>query len=188
ISGDLTNPGTTTAGVFGGQVLALRLSVDLSAAGFIGGGNYGNLVLADPSSPFNGKTVGYILQQANKLLGAGSIAEAISIQDMNDLVDNLNKAFDNCTTSGWASRRFQGVSGGSSSATAVDNCDPNPVITFKDSTIAGSCNMLIRTWTATDSCGNYASCTQTLTKDAPYCDQGNFNFSGNSLPKYGSRS
>jgi len=49
-------------------------------------------------------------------------------------------------------------------ATATDNCDPNPVITFAD-VITGTlpCNALItRTWTATDNCGNEATCVQNI--------------------------
>jgi len=50
-----------------------------------------------------------------------------------------------------------------SEAVARDNCDPHPVISFEDSA-AGSCPQVItRTWTATDACGNSASCVQTIT-------------------------
>lgn len=49
-------------------------------------------------------------------------------------------------------------------ATATDLCDPNPVITFAD-VVTGTlpCNALItRTWTATDNCGNEATCVQNI--------------------------
>ncbi|MFH1747062.1 MAG: HYR domain-containing protein [Planctomycetota bacterium] len=39
--------------------------------------------------------------------------------------------------------------------TATDNCDPNPVITFSDAAGDGA---ITRTWTATDDCGNAATC------------------------------
>jgi hypothetical protein len=43
-------------------------------------------------------------------------------------------------------------------ATATDNCDPNPAIAYTDQT---SGNVITRTWTATDACGNVDSCQQT---------------------------
>ena len=51
-------------------------------------------------------------------------------------------------------------------ATATDNCDPNPSVTYSDSEAAGSCpqaKTITRTWTATDACGNSASADQTIT-------------------------
>ena len=50
-------------------------------------------------------------------------------------------------------------------ATATDNCDPSPVVGFADSvTVAGVGTTVIeRTWTATDACGNSASCVQAIT-------------------------
>ncbi|PWH81912.1 hypothetical protein DIS18_11620, partial [Algibacter marinivivus] len=62
-------------------------------------------------------------------------------------------------------------------ATATDNCDPNPVITFNDVTTNGNCPgsfTITRTWTATDACGNAASANQIIsTSDttAPEFDQ-----------------
>jgi uncharacterized repeat protein (TIGR01451 family) len=53
-----------------------------------------------------------------------------------------------------------------SNPTATDNCDNAPVITFADTTTAGSCPqsyLLTRTWTATDRCGNLSTASQTIT-------------------------
>ena len=48
-------------------------------------------------------------------------------------------------------------------ATATDNCDPDPVITYDDLVIPGDCPYqytIQRTWVATDACGNAARCGQ----------------------------
>lgn len=53
-------------------------------------------------------------------------------------------------------------------ATATDNCDPAPVITYTDVSIGGICpqeSTITRTWVATDACGNTSSCTQTIVVD-----------------------
>lgn len=58
-----------------------------------------------------------------------------------------------------------GGGGGGGQAAAVDNCDPNPVLTSSDFIIPGVCaNSFVveRTWVATDACGNSSSCTQTI--------------------------
>jgi len=61
-------------------------------------------------------------------------------------------------------------------ATATDNCDPAPVITFSDTTNPGSCpnlTLITRAWTATDVCGNVKTVNQTITvedTDAPSVD------------------
>ncbi|MGB5417250.1 gliding motility-associated C-terminal domain-containing protein, partial [Algibacter sp.] len=62
-------------------------------------------------------------------------------------------------------------------ATATDNCDSNPIVTFSDVRQDGDCSGtydIIRTWTATDSCGNSVSGNQIIsTSDstAPDFDQ-----------------
>ncbi|MBP7937353.1 MAG: thrombospondin type 3 repeat-containing protein [Phycisphaerae bacterium] len=50
-------------------------------------------------------------------------------------------------------------------ATAIDNCDPNPTITYSDAETPGTCplsKVTVRTWVATDACGNPATCQQTI--------------------------
>ncbi len=52
------------------------------------------------------------------------------------------------------------------SATAADNCDPAPAVSYSDTVTPGSCageEVITRTWTATDACGNSASADQTIT-------------------------
>jgi formylglycine-generating enzyme required for sulfatase activity len=49
------------------------------------------------------------------------------------------------------------------SATATDNCDDSPAITYSD-VISGTCPKIIeRTWTATDAADNSSSCVQVIT-------------------------
>jgi hypothetical protein len=59
---------------------------------------------------------------------------------------------------------FDCAMGDAGTATATDNCDPNPVITYNDVVTNDRCPQIIeRTWTATDSCGNFSTCLQTIT-------------------------
>lgn len=47
----------------------------------------------------------------------------------------------------------------------VDDCDPSVIVTFITDSIPGACAQaysLTRTWTATDDCGNTASCSSTI--------------------------
>lgn len=51
-------------------------------------------------------------------------------------------------------------------ATATDDLDPQPVVTYRDTVVFYRCPYeytLVRTWTATDDCDNSASCDQTIT-------------------------
>jgi len=55
---------------------------------------------------------------------------------------------------------------GTGAATATDNCGGTVTIGHSDSVAAGSCAgnyVITRTWTATDECGNTASCPQIIT-------------------------
>jgi uncharacterized repeat protein (TIGR01451 family) len=83
-----TNVTSSSAGVFAGQVLALQISVAMSEAGKTTEG------LADlevKSGPLAGKTVGEVLELANKALGGKSVG--ISITTLNSVVDSINQNF-----------------------------------------------------------------------------------------------
>ena len=52
--------------------------------------------------------------------------------------------------------------------TATDNCDNNVNLVLTEETVPGACSNgfnLIRTWTATDACGNVSTATQTISVD-----------------------
>jgi len=102
LSHDYQNPTTTESGVFGGQVLTLRLSVDFDAAGLMplppGGKPIGEFTLVDPLSPYNGQTVSQILAAAETALSGGGG----NIGTLNSLVDSINNGFDNCVANDWA--------------------------------------------------------------------------------------
>lgn len=54
-------------------------------------------------------------------------------------------------------------------ATATDNCDPAPLVTFEDLILSGDCEWectIQRTWTATDKYANSSTCVQTIVSSA----------------------
>lgn len=96
-SSNLVNPATTAAGVFAGQVLALRLSVDFSNAGITKAG-LGSLKVV--SGKLAGYTVNQVLALANTVIGGttSALPSGVSITDLNTIVDAINRNFDNGAT------------------------------------------------------------------------------------------
>jgi hypothetical protein len=95
----LANPTTSSSGEFGGQVLALQLSKDLSQAGDIGNHAIGGLLVCNTGfSAIDGKTINAVLGLANTALGNGGLPSGMAFSDLNTLVSNINLAFDNCNT------------------------------------------------------------------------------------------
>ncbi len=88
------DPRSTTAGVFGGQVLALRLNVDFSSKGILPYG-LGQLKMA-PGEKFAGKTVAEVLALCENAL-AGYNNTGYSISQLNEVCDDINNNFDNGT-------------------------------------------------------------------------------------------
>ena len=96
------NPLTTSAGAFGGEVLALQLNVDFSDAGVTLGSSgisFGDLVIENLSvlPDADGLTVRQILADANTDLGGG--ISQFDIFELSSVVMGLNGAFDNGTPS-----------------------------------------------------------------------------------------
>ena len=96
LTGYATNPTSSPAGVFAGQVLALKLNVDFSNKGIITSG-LGNLKLA--SGPLQGKTVNQVLTLAMNVLGGdlSGLPAGLTISGLNDIVTKINENFDNGT-------------------------------------------------------------------------------------------
>lgn len=99
LTADLVNPTSSSAGVFGGQVLALRLNAAFSQAGVTqgAGGALGGLKLTGTGTSLDGQTVNQLLAVAESALGGGALPADYTIANLNDLVTRLNEAFDNGT-------------------------------------------------------------------------------------------
>lgn len=105
LTSNLLNPTSSSAGVFGGQVLALQLNVSFSQASVTQSG-FGSLKLKDTGTPLDGLTVTQVLAMANELLGGGTVS-GVTIAMMNPIVTNLNESFDNGNMSSWASTHLE---------------------------------------------------------------------------------
>jgi len=97
LDANLSDPVTSSSGVFGGDVLTLELNVDFSDAGFLLGTSgipFGNLVLSNFSTlpDLNGLTVRQFLAIDNTLLGGGSVT-GFSIADLDPITFDVNSSF-----------------------------------------------------------------------------------------------
>jgi hypothetical protein len=74
LNADLIDPTSSSSGQFGGEVLALRLNVDFSAAGITQGpgGPFGALTLTSTGMSLDGQTVLQVLAAMNTALGGGN--------------------------------------------------------------------------------------------------------------------
>lgn len=103
LSLNLTNPDSSSSGVFGGQVLALQLNVDCSGKVASMQAGFGGLIYHNPGDSLDGQSVSQILTAANTALGGGSLPPGYTFSSLNDLVANLNESFDNGNSiTGWA--------------------------------------------------------------------------------------
>jgi hypothetical protein len=106
LNADFDDPTATTSGQFGGEVVALRLNVDFSDAGFMTGNlnsPFGGLLLNNLTTipELNGKSVRHVLSIADTLLSGGTAAVGFSLEFVNVLAE-LNAAFLNGTPSQFA--------------------------------------------------------------------------------------
>ncbi len=89
-----TNPTTSTAGVFAGDVLALRLNIDYSNAGITESG-FGNRVVT--TGPLQGYTVNQVMTLANQVLGGQwwSLPSGMQVSDLDNAVATINSNYEN---------------------------------------------------------------------------------------------
>lgn len=85
----------TEAGVFAGQVLAMRLSVDFSAAGCTRGGLASTTIA---QGPYAGWKLGAFLDFCEQVLGGNSDGATYSIATLNEVATAINQSFDNGTS------------------------------------------------------------------------------------------
>jgi hypothetical protein len=95
LAASATNPSSSAAGVFAGQVLALQLSVDFSNQGITTGG-LANLKVI--SGSLSGQTIAQVLALANSVIGGGSLPSGLTLSGLNDIVNAINNNFDGGTT------------------------------------------------------------------------------------------
>ncbi len=174
-----TNPATCGGGTFGSHVLCLQLNVDFNDAAVIPGcsGKFGDLVYHDSTSPCDGKKVRDILNLCHKGIGGGDLSgDGCQISDLDGLCDNLNRSCEGGKVSDWCKAHLSEgtncvpTTTQTGTATATDNCDAHPVISYTDVVTPGTTpgeSVIFRTWKAVDSCGNVSTCTQTITISNP---------------------
>lgn len=103
LSASATDPTSSSAGVFGGQVLTLSLNVQLSGAGAEFPAGFGDLVLRDLDASLDGLSVAEFVDLANIALSGGALPGSLSIADLNGIADALNHAFhEGALASDWA--------------------------------------------------------------------------------------
>jgi hypothetical protein len=105
LTADLVNPTSSSSGVFGGQVLTLKINVALSAAGVTPNltGNFGDLYYCNPGDSLHGLTVSQILAAMETALGGGALPAGYSYSSLNALANNLNiNTFHDCEVGSFA--------------------------------------------------------------------------------------
>ncbi|HJU72905.1 MAG TPA: hypothetical protein VJ717_04100 [Gemmatimonadaceae bacterium] len=99
LNADLVDPLSSASGVFGGEVLALRINIDFADAGYTlgdAGVRFGDLTLCGLTGAvagLNGTSVRAFSTIANTALGGGSTPFALS--DVNQTAFAINNAFNN---------------------------------------------------------------------------------------------
>jgi hypothetical protein len=114
LDNDLQDPMSTSAGAFGGNVLALQLDVDFDDANLLGRTSalaFRNLVLSDLDtlSRFHGLTVGQVLAVMNRALGAdlSTVSDSSDFDRFDSLARALTESFEAGTPSQFAQDHLQ---------------------------------------------------------------------------------
>jgi hypothetical protein len=105
LNSDLANPTTSVAGLFAGDVLALKLDIDFSASGALGGTSateFGDLTLCNMTqASLDNLTVSGYLALVNRLLG-GDTTTGYTISDLAVTTAELANAFGGGTVTTFA--------------------------------------------------------------------------------------
>ncbi|MFN4111878.1 MAG: SdrD B-like domain-containing protein, partial [Ignavibacteria bacterium] len=88
------DPTSTSSGVLGGQIVALKLNVNFNSSGYLGANPVplGDLVIKN--GPFTGWTVNSFLSFAEQALGGGPL-NGFSYSQINDAATSINENFEN---------------------------------------------------------------------------------------------
>jgi len=97
LNASLTDPTSSSSGIFGGQVAALRLNIDFADAGYTAGSatvKYGDLTLCNlvTTPGLDGSSLRQLQTVVNTALGGG--ATPYPIADLSNLVNQVNSAFE----------------------------------------------------------------------------------------------
>ena len=106
LTADLLDPTSSSSGVFGGQVLALKINLMLSDGGATPPG-LGDLFYQNPGDALHGYTVRQILAAAEAALGGGALPPGYTYASLSTLCDHLNLSWhvetsEGCGPSAWA--------------------------------------------------------------------------------------
>ncbi len=113
-----------------------------------------------PSVSYTDSKTGNVITRTWKATDAfGNTASAAQTITIVDVTKPVVKCPSNITLSCGVSAIPNNCGG---NATATDNCDASPTITFEDIANANG-NIITRIWKATDDAGNFSTCTQTIT-------------------------
>ncbi|HEX6795358.1 MAG TPA: hypothetical protein VF304_16035, partial [Casimicrobiaceae bacterium] len=105
LTANVTNPASTSSGIFGGDVAAIKLNIDYADAGVLpssSGLKFGDLTICGLTSDtdLNGNNVRNVLSMMNTALGGGSTMDGIA--DLEAIATNLNASFAGGTPSTFA--------------------------------------------------------------------------------------
>jgi hypothetical protein len=97
LNASLTDPTSSSSGVFGGQVAALRLNIDFADAGYTAGSApiaFGDLTLCNLGATpgLDGSSLRQLQAIANTALGGGATPYALT--DLSNLVNQVNSSFE----------------------------------------------------------------------------------------------
>ena len=104
LTADQTNPNVTSAGVFGGQLVAATINVAVDDCGLrttaFPAGTLGTLVYKTGCvvPALVGKSVNQVIALANTAISGGGLPAGVSFSDLNDALTVLNENFVDCVT------------------------------------------------------------------------------------------